>query len=101
MPNLRGLRNTCSMSELGLFSSDLPLTVERVKKWLKTRKAGYFDEVVSVRQSKAILCNTINHEELLQKVGFKTIARYKGNDRGIVNVMLYLVPSVIIKDKKK
>ena len=100
MANLNGLRHTCSMSELAIFHADTP-SAKQIKQWVKERKAGWFSDGVTVRESRAILCNTIKHEATLQKAGFKTVAQYKGNDRGVVKVMLYIQPKNRVRSRSK
>jgi len=93
--SLHGLDCTCSMSELGL-SSGCNYTIEHIRKMLET------DNVYGPphRQRKAIICNTCDYEDILERAGFKEIAQYNGNDGPIVHVMLYIQPKSRIKPPK-
>ena len=96
MPNLCEVEYTCSMAELAIFSDDKP-TVAEIKKWLRDRCAGHFSYPLPVRVCRSIICNTVDHEKVLKQAGFKKIASYKGNHRGVVKVMLYINPKNRIK----
>lgn len=96
MPRLCEVEHTCSMAELAIFSDDKP-TVANIREWLRGRKASKFEYGLSIRQCRSIICNTIHHEKLLKQAGFKTVASYKGNDRGVVKVMLFVQPKSRIK----
>ncbi len=105
MARLKGITNTCSMSELaisgepGTWSEDRDAIPAKLTNIIRTINRN--DEYSpGARQRKAILCNTIHYKDVLLEMGFEEVASYIGNDSGIVHVMLYIKPKSRIKKKK-
>jgi len=74
MARLRGIANTCSMSELAIAgSADPDATGAKLAAIIRTLSKHDYNSP-PIRQRKAILCNTIHYVNVLTKMGFKEVA---------------------------